>query len=175
MPPGVGDGSRNTLTVSVGGIPAAQGLPYSFNRPVVYAIRCVAEVVKRPAVSDDRSSIKAADSPRPDVVTSRSAPGASPRPQPPSTSRVVPQSVSHELVTVCYISGAGFGADESLVSVQVRGVKCRGLELLLPHSKLRVLLPASLTDESASNATAFTANDFLVSVAGVLSGSTNAY
>ena len=48
------------------------------------------------------------------------------------------------LVPVAYVSGMNLGADASLISVHVRGVPVEAslVDLVLPHSKIRIVLPA---------------------------------
>lgn len=110
-----GTGAGHALTVCVGGTPCLQPLLFSYARPTLYAIRCVIESHRVNGCAQGSSD---------DASNSLTS--------------------SRGFVPVAYLYGSNLGADVTRIAVHVRGVPVDAalVELVLPHSKLRIVLPA---------------------------------
>lgn len=110
-----------SLSVTVGGQASEKPLPLIYSAPAVYAVR----------VSREPALLSALDS-APDATRSGSDDGLS------------------EESDVAYVTGDSLGADPDALSITVRGVSVApaSVSVVVPHCKVRVVLPLAAGDAS---------------------------
>ena len=149
LPPGSGGADSNILLVSVGDQAAAKPVPFSYAKPVVYAVRQTMEP-KAVAVASVRSAGVASASTDPSPPSSSSTSSSSSSSSTDANDAAAAAAFDGE--TVLYVSGENFGSSSvgCCVCVTVRGVAVQpeAVTTVLPHAKLRVVLPPALAASS---------------------------